>query len=356
MVWMVSKKELLHIVILIAQLPYLESIQLDKVSRSNAPRVVILIPVYNDWESLQMLLNRLNGISTQCGIEPSIVIVNDGSTQLPSSDLFDGLGTDSLQTIELIHLYLNIGHQSAIAVGLGEIHHRYDCDIVIVMDADGEDKPEDIERFIQAYYENPSSIVVAQRSNRSEGFWFRVFYGLYKIVFRVFVGVDLDFGNFCVIPRVLLGRLAYNPMSWNHLAAGISRSGLNIVRLKTDRGTRFYGKSSMKFERLVSHGLSAVSVFLDIVMIRILIVSSVIMLLSFVGILTVISLRLFTDLAIPGWATSAVGLLSIIGLQGLVLSTMASFVVLRGRSGIAMIPAIDAERYIDKVARVLGDG
>jgi glycosyltransferase involved in cell wall biosynthesis len=303
-----------------------------------------------------MLLSRLDGVSAQCGIEPSIVVVDDGSTQLAPSDIFDDLECEALQEIELIHLHMNIGHQRAIAVGLSEIHKRHNCDIAIVMDADGEDKPEDIELFIQAYYKNPNRIVVAKRAKRSEDFWFRLFYRLYKVIFRIFVGTDLDYGNFCMIPKVLLGKVVYNPMSWNHLAASISRTGHDVVRLKTDRGTRFHGKSSMKFERFVSHGFSAISVFLDVVMIRILIVSFLIMLLSIIGILIVIWLRLFTDLAIPGWATTAVGVLSIIGLQSLVLSTMASFVVLRSRSEHTMIPAIDTSKYVERIERILEDG
>jgi hypothetical protein len=251
---------------------------------------------------------------------------------------------------------MNIGHQRAIAVGLSEIQKRDDYDLIIVMDADGEDKPEDIELFLRSYDENPRRIAVAQRAKRSEGFWFRLFYKFYKFLFRMFVGRDLDFGNFCMIPRALLGKVIYNPMSWNHLAASISRIGHDVVKLKTARGTRFFGSSSMRFERLVTHGFSAISVFLDVVMIRILILSSLIMILSIIGVLIVIWLRLFTELAIPGWATTAVGLLSVIGLQSLVLSTMASFVVLRSRSEITMIPAIDAPKYVESIERFLEDG
>lgn len=326
------------------------------VPKIDPPKVIILIPVYNDWESLGMLLNRLEGFSAQGGIEPSIVVVDDGSTQLPSADIFDDLKHKSLRRIDLIHLHMNIGHQRAIAVGLSEVNKRNDFDIVIVMDADGEDKPEDIGLFIQAHHESPNKIVVAQRSKRSESLWFRLFYRLYKIIFRLFVGQNLDFGNFCMIPKSLLGKVAYNPMSWNHLAASISRSGHDVTRLKIDRGKRFHGKSSMKFERFVSHGFSAISVFIDVAMIRILIVSSLVMLMSIIGILVVIWLRLFTELAIPGWATTAVGLLSIIGLQSLVLSTMASFVVLRSRSEVRMIPALDALKYIESIERILENG
>lgn len=329
--------------------------RMNRISGKRYPNVVVLIPVYNDWDALQVLLGELVAVSTRLEIKPRLVVIDDGSEQSPPSPLLGEMEAAHFREIELIRLHLNIGHQSALAVGLSEIHHRHDCDVVIVMDADGEDRPADIEPLIRAHSENPRSIVVAKRSKRAEGLWFRGFYRLYKIVFRAFVGTDLDFGNFCLIPSALLGRLAFDPMSWNHLAAAISRSRVDVVRIQSNRGKRFYGKSSMNLERLISHGLSAVSVFLDIAMIRVLIVSAVIMLFALVGVLTVIWLRLFTELAIPGWATNAVGLLSIIGLQGLILSTIASFLVLRSRSAVSMIPAIDGLKYIEKVERIRGD-
>lgn len=325
-------------------------------SPAKRPDLVILIPVYDDWPSLQTLLRKLGNASFTQGIAWSVVVVNDGSSQPRPSDRLDELTPGSIREIEIVHLHLNLGHQRAIAVGLSEIYHRHPADLVIVVDADGEDRPEDIQRLLEAHTQHRNSFVVAQRARRSEGYWFRILYALYRLVFRIFVGKGLDYGNFCLIPRALLGRIAFNPMSWNHLAAAISRSGIEIVKVKADRGSRLHGTSSMGLQRLISHGLSAVSVFLDVAMIRVLIFSSLIIALALVGVLTTVYLRLFTDLAIPGWATSAVGLLSIIGLQGLILSTIASFLVLRSRSGVSTIPAVDAAKFIATVERIRRDG
>lgn len=317
--------------------------------------LVVLVPVYNDWESLWLLIKNLNQIASQTSIEFSVMVVDDGSTYAPptQSNLEQVIG--NIKLIEIIHLHTNLGHQRAIAVGLSEIFHRHAYDYVVVMDADGEDKPIDVIQLIQANKETPKSIIVAQRAKRSEGVSFRTFYRLYKLTFRILVGKDLDYGNFCLIPKFHIGRLVFNPMVWNHLAASVSRSGLSIVKLRTERGDRYYGTSRMKFERLISHGMSAISVYLDTVMIRILISSSLIMVLTCIGVLAVVGLRFFTDLAIPGWATTAVGLLSVLGLQALILSTFASFVILKDRSGIAVLPAVDASKYINWVERIFGD-
>lgn len=329
---------------------------MNETASNSLSSMVILLPVFNDWRSLRGLLVGINGVSPQIGIRPSVVVVNDGSAHKTSGEIIEGLEVQNIKEIDLIHLHTNIGHQRAIAVGLSEIFHRLKVDCVIVMDADGEDKPEDIPKLFQSYNVQPSSVIVAQRSKRSENLWFQLFYRVYKLVFRIMVGLELDFGNFCLIPGVLLGSIVYNPMSWNHLAASISRSSLSVAKLRTERGARYYGKSGMKFERLVSHGLSAISVYLDTVMIRVLIISSLIMVFSLIGALVVVGLRFLTDLAIPGWATNSIGLLSVLGLQALILSTLASFVILRGRSGIEVLPAIDGLKYINWVERIYGDG
>jgi glycosyltransferase involved in cell wall biosynthesis len=317
--------------------------------------VVVLIPVYNDWMSLRIQLRELGRVSLQLGIQPSIVVVNDGSNQPVPDNLLAEAPVGSLRGVEIVHLHLNLGHQSAIAVGLSEIYHRHQDEVLIVMDADGEDRAEDIERFLQAHHEHRDRIVVARRGRRSEGAWFRVMYAVYQLVFRLFAGSSLDYGNYCLIPRALLGRIAFNPMAWSHLAAAISRSGIEVVKVDADRGIRFFGSSSMSLQGLVSHGLSAVSVFLDLAMIRVVIFSSSVTAFAMVGVSVTVYLRLFTDLAIPGWATSAVGLLSIIGLQGLILSTIASFLVLRSRSGATTIPAVDASKFVAGVARIFGN-
>ena len=170
------------------------------------------------------------------------------------------------------------------------------------------------------------------------------------------MGKELDYGNFCLIPGILIGSVVYEPASWNHLAASISKSNLSVTKLGTERGNRYFGTSRMKFNNLVSHGMSAISVYLDVVMIRVLIVSSLIVILSLIGILGVIGLRFLTDLAIPGWATTAVGLLSVLGLQAFILSTISLFVILSGRSGIGILPAIDAAKYINWVEKVYENG
>jgi hypothetical protein len=141
-------------------------------------------------------------------------------------------------------------------------------------------------------------------------------------------------------------------MSWNHLAATISRSNIPVEKISIARGQRYSGKSRMKFTRLISHGLSAMSVFLDIMMIRVLLVSTLIMGFSLLGLLVVVMLRFFTDLAIPGWATTATGIFAVLGLQALILSTVATFIILQAEGSFRFVPAIDSHKYIREIEKV----
>ena len=140
----------------------------------------------------------------------------------------------------------------------------------IVMDADGEDRPEDVSRLAAAWSEDTNRIVVAQRGKRSEGLAFRFFYAIYKLTFRIMTGQKIDFGNFCLLPRESLRALTYNPSIWNNLAAAITRSQIPRTALRVVRGARLAGKSQMNFESLVIHGVSAMAVYADVVLLRIL--------------------------------------------------------------------------------------
>jgi polyisoprenyl-phosphate glycosyltransferase len=314
--------------------------------------VVILIPSYNDWPSISILLEKLSqelAILKQAG---HILIVNDGSKQVQPS-LPEKLSS-CMQSIEILHLVRNLGHQRAIAIGLSSLHERTNIEAILVMDADGEDRPEDIGKLLVAHQADPDVIIVAKRKKRRESLLFRIFYRFYQWIFFLAVGAHIDFGNFCLIPTGFLEDLIYNPNLWNHLAASLNRSGLPLLKLAIDRGQRYQGKSKMNFQSFLLHGLSAISVYLEVVALRAMLVFGIISILAFLAIVIVILILIFTDLAIPGWATSAVGLLTIIIFQMLLLSVGVVFVILNRRSHVLMIPALDTARLIKKRELIYG--
>src|SRR5574341_257260 len=305
--------------------------------------IAILMPVYNDWASLEQVIRRVDACLAEARQPASIVVVDDGSTIDPPAYSFSDLQT--VRSVRCLHLAANQGHQRAIAIGLVALAAD-PYDVVIVMDADGEDRPEDVVMLLERRRARPDHVIVARRARRSEGIIFAIFYGLYKVIFWLLTGSEIRFGNFCLIPRRRLLSLIYQPDLWNHLAATIRRSRLPLLEAPAPRGKRLAGRSSMNFTSLVLHGLSAISVYLDLVAVRILLFSLVVAALAALGIITAVLVRYLTPLAIPGWETTVVGLLTIIIMQAILFSASVLFGVLSARSRRQVIPAVDAPTFI----------
>ncbi|MCH8206564.1 MAG: glycosyltransferase, partial [Chloroflexi bacterium] len=289
------------------------------VDATNAPvpgcALYVVTPVFNDWAALAALVQELDEVAASLPIPITVMAVNDGSP-LPLEALLESPPLH-LAAVELVSLHCNLGHQRAIATGISEIVSRGSSPLILVMDCDGEDAPADIVRMLQAVDSEPSSIVVASRATRSEGAAFRAFYSVYKLAFRLLTGKKIDFGNFCLLPALAARKLAYMPDCWNHLAATIVKSRIPIVRVPTARAQRYVGKSSMNLVSLVIHGFSAISVFSDAVLTRLFVFVGL-MCAAAVGCgLTATIVRLFTDLAIPGWATNVIGLSTLLFAQSL---------------------------------------
>ncbi len=276
-------------------------------------KLAVVIPVFNDWESALELLRNLSGrlelIQESCDVE--IFFVNDGSTASTPSRaqlLQSGL------SVKVIQITLNVGHQRAILAGLRSVLPE-GYTHVLVMDADGEDTPEGALELISEAQRSSGSIVVAQRGLRAEGIFFRVMYRAHKTFFRLLVGKRLDFGNFAVLPVEALRKLLNVAESSSHFPSTILRSNLPLVRVKVDRGSRYFGKSQMNFEKLVAHSFSSLAVFADQIMVRIMIFSSITTAITTVGIVAVVITRFLDDTVTPGWATAAAGLLFVVSVQ-----------------------------------------
>jgi glycosyltransferase involved in cell wall biosynthesis len=316
-------------------------------------RLAIIIPVFNDWPCFSMLCRSIDRLSPAWRARVTIIAVDDGSSDPPpQTTQLDALC--NIFGFEILSLVCNLGHQRAIAVGLATALAAGDFDAVIVTDADGEDRPEDIGRMIDTYRLNRNSVIVGRRAARSENISFRAFYAIYKAVFRLSTGKSIDFGNFSLIPMTRLRSLLFMPESWNHLAAAMLRSRIHLVRLNCARGTRYVGASSMNLVSLLAHGMSAVSVFNDLVFTRLLAVSAAVGALSFSVALAAAIVRLTTQAAIPGWATTVVGISGIMFLQALILSVVASISLLGGRSNVAFIPAMQANQFIARRTSMVG--
>jgi polyisoprenyl-phosphate glycosyltransferase len=311
--------------------------------------VVVLIPVYNDWEACGSVLARLDEVLARAGREAAVLLVDDGST-LPHSLLDLALPRRAIRAIEVLTLRRNLGHQRAICIGLSHLEKEYDCEAVVIMDGDGEDDPEDVSRLLERWEaDGRESIVFAERSRRSEGLVFRVGYGCYRILHRVLTGHGVRVGNFSVVPRQRLRSLVVVAELWSHYAAAVFISRLPFTMIPTRRAERVAGRPRMNYVSLVMHGLSAISVFSEVVSVRVLLATLYLGLAAVTGILTVAGIRLLTPWAIPGWATYTTGLLIVVLLLIVMFAFLFSFTVLFDRKSAAMLPARDYAFFIDRV-------
>lgn len=317
-------------------------------------KLMILMPVFNDWHSLSLLLPILEHELKTAGLRAGLLLVDDGSTaKLPKS--LAKIALPSIESIDVLTLRRNLGHQRAIAVGLSYIEaNDPDCSVVI-MDADGEDCPKDVPRLVrECLTYDGEKIVFAARTRRSEGLIFTCFYHLYRFVHLLLTGIPVRVGNFSIVPTGTLKRLVAVSELWSHYAAAVHKAKLPMSSIPTERGERLEGTAHMDLVSLVVHGLSAMAVFGDRIGVRLLILVSLGMLLTVGGMVAVATIRLATDLAIPGWATYVFGLLLVIMMQMLLVVLGFIFVILVARNAVNVIPSRDYAHIMDGVQRIHG--
>jgi glycosyltransferase involved in cell wall biosynthesis len=309
---------------------------------------IILIPLFNDWDTFAKLAVRLDEVLAGKGLQADILIVDDASLIEPRERLVPR-DCRALRRVEVLSLRRNLGHQRAIAIGLAYIKERMETDYeaVVVMDGDGEDAPEDVPRLLERLRaEEGKTIVFAERTRRSESLAFRFFYFLYRQLHVLLTSKRVRVGNFSAIPRRRLESLVAVSELWNHYAAAVFHSRQPYCTIPTQRAKRLGGRSSMNFVSLVTHGLSAISVYREVIGVRLLVVAIILALLSIVGLVVTVFLRVATPLAIPGWSTSTAGLLLIVLMQTMILSFVFCFVILGDRNGTTFLPIRDYLYFI----------
>lgn len=318
------------------------------VHTDSSPTYWILTPVYNDWASFELLLKQIKSAIEGTELAAlQVMAVNDGSS-LPIPSTFDTSGVP----VHVLDLHKNMGHQKALALGVAVLAHEFDTLGVFTIDSDGEDVPAYINDLLAAAKAKPGHIVFAQRKRRTESWQFKLFYHIYKYIFKLLTGKTISFGNFAYLPKESVRSLSYNSDIFNHFSGGIIKSRLPYTTVPLDRGKRLAGKSQMNFYSLVLHGLSSVSVHIETVSVRLLVFSLVLMSMGAMAILAVLYLKLFTDKASPGWTTTVVfGAASLI-FQTFLIAFLMVFVTLNNRTGRSFVPAVDYKIYIRNLFRL----
>jgi glycosyltransferase involved in cell wall biosynthesis len=317
------------------------------------PVICVVMPVFNDWAAMPRLLANLADAFRPSGSVLDIILVNDASTKPDNFAIEHCTADDVITAITILDLSVNVGHQLAITAGLHYVQRHKVFAAVLVMDADGEDQPHDAARLVAASRRQPDRLIVARRTKRSESLMFRLFYTLYRAVFRLLTGQAISFGNFMLIPANLLPSVLSRPELIHHLAATLLRTRLPITQVPTVRGQRYVGVSQMNVPALVTHAIGALSVFSDVLFSRLLIGASLVGFLCAIGSIIVACLRFFTTLAFPNWATSVISFLTLLAAQALVLILCLAFLMLTSRSAM-LLTSMEVSRLVKRVRHYAG--
>jgi polyisoprenyl-phosphate glycosyltransferase len=314
--------------------------------------IIIIMPVYEDWESAGELCSAIdNTLMHHPAIAASVLLVDDGSSRPESSHLASCVPR-AMRSIQVLRLRRNLGHQRAIAVALAYVQQKIPDVAVLIMDADGEDRPEDIPRLVEVVGDSAHPVTVfAERGRRMETISFKAFYGCYRLLHRMLTGRTIRFGNFSLLPRQHVDSIVAYPELWNHYAAAVLKARLPYTTIRADRGKRLRGKSKMNFVGLVIHGLSALFASYEVVSTRLLVGTGLLGLAFCFLILAVVGVRLFTRLAIPGWATFTAGLLFILVTQSVSTLLIIVFSVMIGRNNLGFLPIRDYEYFVAECVR-----
>lgn len=315
--------------------------------------IVVLTPVLDDWVPARELLRQLDSAFATKSHTVSVLLIDDGSSEKPPADF--GAGPyQRLQDVTILKLKKNLGHQRALAVGFCHIAEKVTCDAILVMDSDGQDSAHDAARLADKLHELSGNdgappIIFAERTRRSESLVFKLGYFCYRVMHGLLTGRGIRFGNFSIIPRARLTGLTVEPNLWNHYAASVIISRVPIATIPTNRDERIAGESRHGFVKLVIHGLSALSCYNEIIGVRLLLISSVLLALSLIGIVAILCLHWFTQLPLPPWSSLFAAILLVVFFQVITIASNYTMQIMSARSVQPFLPIRDYAWYIDRV-------
>ncbi len=228
-------------------------------------KIIFLLPVYNDWDSLIKVLKEINFIIENVKeFEFQTIIVNDCSS-IKKPEIIKPKYFDSLK---IINMKENRGHARCNAFGLRYINFNENYDYVIIMDSDGEDRPVEIKDLINSIIEKPENSVVAKRVKRSEGPIFQILYQMHKLITFIFTGKKINFGNYSCLTKKDVNTISNKPSLWSSFSGTVKKNLTNLNEVNSIRGLRYFGPSKMSLYNLAIHSFSIIGVFKYTVFLR----------------------------------------------------------------------------------------
>lgn len=280
----------------------------------------VLIPVYNNQDVLAELHKRLvQVLPPLCG-DYEIVFVDDGS-QDNSWQKIEALKKQD-EHIVGIKLIRNFGQQNAIAAGLDHVAG----DIVVLMDSDLQDRPEDIPKLVSALLENDAPMAIAQWKNRKGDFFkkrlSRLFYHVSQSVTKIKHQPNL--GVFRAMRKEVIAELKKYPEKTASTLSLLYWIGWDYTTVELDRDERFAGKSGYTLRKMLKLALDRIFSF-SMFPIRLVTYSGVIISISSFLFGIVLIIRYLQGVVASGWTSTVVLVLFFFGMNFLFLGVIGEY-------------------------------
>ncbi len=270
----------------------------------------IVTPVYRDVSSFELLRERLREVLGADAAGARFVVIDDTAGQDEEIERLAPLGD-----VTVLRPPFNLGHQRAIVYALRKVMPRVgDDDAIVTLDADGEDQPSDLPRLLAPLRGEEHlrrKVVLALRTKRRESLGFKIFYRLFRLLFRTLTGTTVRSGNFAAMPGSIAKRVLLHPTFDLSYSSAILALDVPVEYVPCERGERYRGQSKMTYGKLAMHGLRMLMPFTDRIAIRALGAFVFFAILGVVLAVAVVGIKLFTSSSIPGW-TSYIALGSLI--------------------------------------------
>tara|TARA_X000001036_G_scaffold187943_1_gene177159 strand:- start:1203 stop:2075 length:873 start_codon:yes stop_codon:yes gene_type:complete len=221
-------------------------------------KIIILVPVFNDWESFTKLISEINeNIKDYKSINFECLVINDASTIITPKLI----RPKNIKSLQILNMKENRGHARCNAFGIRYVYKNKEFDNLILMDGDGEDRPVEIKSLIDEILNNPNNSVVAKRIKRSEGFFFQFLYRIHKIVTYMFTGKNISFGNYSCLTKKDVEKLHSDSSLWSSYSGTVKKNLKQLREIDSIRGLRYFGPSQMSLLKLLIHSFSIIAVF-----------------------------------------------------------------------------------------------
>jgi glycosyltransferase involved in cell wall biosynthesis len=228
-------------------------------------KIKILIPVYNDWQSVFKLLENINLEVSALDNEFSVIIINDASTESRPKLT---MNLENLKSVQVINMKENKGHARCIAAGLRYINEKEEFNYVIPMDGDGEDRPEELSLLVKKIKDYPDIVITANRVKRSEGFIFKFCYLVHKYLTLIFTGQTIKYGNYTCLTKPAVKGMVNEAATWSSFSGSLAKTVKDKKFIPSIRSRRYFEPSKMSFISLLKHSLSIIAVFKTTLLIR----------------------------------------------------------------------------------------